>query len=111
MTLFFETAAQANGLIGSAAIGFLTAFCIQMAFFTGKLRPIWDILALLCSGVALLAFAANQNYESFRGYQLLGWLTGYILYTQGILRLITGVLQLLRRKSVRKQEKEAHMKK
>ena len=69
MTLFFETAGQAQAFLAAVPLGLLLAACLDASVLAGPLRPVADVLMM-------------------RLYHLLALLTGAVLYTQGIGRLV-----------------------
>lgn len=84
MKLFFETAAQASLFLAMLPIGFGMAVFIDLAGRTGRMKPLWDVLAmLLCFG--LIAFSIVLLRDSgLRLYHLLSVLAGALLYLLGL---------------------------
>ena len=99
MTLFFETAGQAQAFLAAVPLGLLLAACLDASVLAGPLRPVADVLMMLAAAASLMAMMLLARDEALRLYHLLALLTGAVLYTQGIGRLVR-----LMRARLKKQE-------
>lgn len=88
MTLFFETAGQAQAFLAAVPLGLLLAACLDASVLAGPLRPVADVLVMLVAAASLMAMMLLARDEALRLYHLLALLTGAVLYTQGIGRLV-----------------------
>ena len=88
MTLFFETAGQAQACLAAVPLGRLLAACLDASVLAGPLRPVADVLMMLTAAASLMAMMLLARDEALRLYHLLALLTGAVLYTQGIGRLV-----------------------
>lgn len=88
MTLFFETAGQAQAFLAAVPLGLLLAACLDASVLAGPLRPVADVLMMLAAAASLMAMMLLARDEVLRLYHLLALLTGAVLYTQGIGRLV-----------------------
>ena len=88
MTLFFETAGQAQAFLAAVPLGLLLAACLDASVLAGPLRPVADVLVMLTAAASLMAMMLLARDEALRLYHLLALLTGAVLYTQGIGRLV-----------------------
>ena len=91
MKLFFETGRQAWCFLCMAPVGMAAAFLMDADFIAGKLRPAADILLLLLSGLAALVMVVLCKETGLRLYHLLGFLTGVVLYLEGLGKIIRRV--------------------
>lgn len=105
MKLFFETAGQAQAFLMAVPLGLLLAACLDASALTGPLRPLADALLVLGGGLALMAAMLLVRDETLRMYHLLALLTGAVLYSQGIGRLVRMArARIQKRKKTRKAE-------
>lgn len=88
MTLFFETVGQAQAFLAAVPLGLLLAACLDASVLAGPLRPVADVLMMLAAAASLMAMMLLARDEALRLYHLLALLTGAVLYTQGIGRLV-----------------------
>lgn len=88
MKLFFETAGQAQAFLAAVPLGLVLAACLDASVLAGPLRPLADVLMMLTAGFALMGMMLLSRDEALRLYHLLAILTGALLYTQGIGRLV-----------------------
>ena len=88
MKLFFETAGQAQAFLAAVPLGLVLAACLDASVLAGPLRPLADVLMMLAAGFALMAMMLLSRDEALRLYHLLAILTGALIYTQGIGRLV-----------------------
>ena len=77
MKLFFETAGQAQAFLAAVPLGLVLAACLDAS-----------VLMMLTAGFALMGMMLLSRDEALRLYHLLAILTGALLYTQGIGRLV-----------------------
>ena len=87
MKLFFETAGQAQAFLAAVPLGLVLAACLDASVLAGPLRPLADVLMMLTAGFALMGMMLLSRDEALRLYHL-AILTGALLYTQGIGRLV-----------------------
>ena len=85
MKLFFETAGQAQAFLAAVPLGLVLAACLDASVLAG---PLADVLMMLTAGFALMGMMLLSRDEALRLYHLLAILTGALLYTQGIGRLV-----------------------
>ena len=105
MKLFFETAGQAQAFLTAVPLGLLLAACLDASALTGPLRPLADALLVLGGGLALMAAMLLVRDETLRIYHLLALLTGAVLYSRGIGRLVRMArARIKKRKKTRKAE-------
>ena len=88
MTLFFETAGQVQAFLAAVPLGLLLAACLDASVLAGPLRPVADVLVMLTAAASLMAMMLLARDEALRLYHLVALLTGAVLYTQGIGRLV-----------------------
>ena len=89
----------------AAALGLLLAACLDASALTGPLRPLADALLVLGGGLALMVAMLLVRDETLRMYHLLALLTGAVLYSQGIGRLVRMArARIQKRKKTRKAE-------
>ena len=81
MKLFFETAGQAQAFLAAVPLGLVLAACLDASALA-------DVLMMLTAGFALMGMMLLSRDEALRLYHLLAILTGALLYTQGIGRLV-----------------------
>ena len=97
MTLFFETAGQAQAFLAAVPLGLVLATCLDASALAGPLRPVADVLMMLTGAAALMAMMLLARDEALRLYHLLAILTGAVLYTQGIGRLVRLIRERLQK--------------
>ncbi|MCI6039869.1 MAG: hypothetical protein MR742_05020 [Clostridiales bacterium] len=100
MRLFFETTGQAQAFLAAVPLGLVLAACLDASVLTGPLRPLADVVMMLAGGIALMVMMLLARDEALRLYHLLAVLTGAVLYTQGIGRLVR-----MMRTSLKKRKK------
>lgn len=69
-------------------LGLAAGFCLDAGVITGRLRPLADAVLLMVTGCAALAMIVLCREAGLRLYHLLGILTGAVLYTAGIGKII-----------------------
>ena len=97
MTLFFETAGQAQAFLAAVPLGLVLAACLDASALAGPLRPVADVLMMLTGAAALMAMMLLARDEALRLYHLLAIFSGAVLYTQGIGRLVRLIRELLQK--------------
>ena len=97
MTLFFETAGQAQAFLAAVPLGLVLAACLDASALAGPLRPVADVLMMLTGAAALMAMMLLARDEALRLYHLLAIFSGAVLYTQGIGRLVRLIRERLQK--------------
>ncbi len=112
MKLFFETAFQADFYLKTVALGFLLAICLDVLSARGHFSVIVDITVFALLGSCFILLLILFQLESIRLYHVLGCITGSILYTLGLAKVVRGfVTKIKRRKVSFVQEKMTSFKK
>ena len=88
MKQVFETAGQPQAFLAAVPLGLVLAACLDASVLAGPLRPLADVLMMLAAAASLMAMMLLARDEALRLYHLLAILTGALLYTQGIGRLV-----------------------
>lgn len=111
MRLFFETGGQASAFLFTLPLGFLLALFLDVTRYTGHLRPILDVLALVGCAITLLILTLFMRDQSARMFHVLAILTGAVLYICGVGRLIHGIIRRIKRlkKAAQEEGKEQQM--
>lgn len=91
MNLFFESSRQASSFLVMVPVGFAVALCLEMGRFSRIVQPLTDVFVLLAAGFAVLAGIVFCRDDTLRLYHLLGLLTGVLICTQGIGKIIRWV--------------------
>ena len=106
MTPLFETELQGIGFLFLCAVGFGLAVLFDGAscLFRGSLKPVGDILLLLCCGLTMLLALFFLRPGELRLYHWLAMLTGAVLYLCGVRRL--GAFVILRFKKLLNKRKK-----
>lgn len=106
MTLFFETAHQVWSFLGAVPAGFLVALCLDAGRNEGIIRMALDLLLLSVLGLGTVVMISLFRDQSLRLYHLLGMLLGAILYLQGLCRLKSYLVRVIKQKRLRKRNIE-----
>ena len=93
MKLFFETGSQAIAFLCMVPLGFAVMLLLELSKFGTALRIITDVFVLLLAGFAVLAAVVFCQEDTLRLYHLLGLLTGALLCTQGVGKIIRWIIR------------------
>ena len=66
MTLFFETAGQAQAFLAAVPLGLLLAACLDASVLAGPLRPVADVLMMLAAAASLMAMMLLARDDALR---------------------------------------------
>lgn len=105
MKLFFETSGQWAVFLMMLPVGMALGLSVDLCGYIGTARPLWDVLiVLLCFSIVGVCVVFLCN-ETLRMYHALAVLSGYLLYTCGIRRVISCLSKLLvtKKKDIRKE--------
>lgn len=105
MRLFFETGGQANAFLFTLPLGFLLALFLDVTRYTGHLRPVLDVCALVGCALTLLALILFMRDQGARLFHILAIFTGAILYICGVGRLLRCSVRRIKKKLRMRKEK------
>ncbi len=109
MKLFFETAQQASVFLLILPIGIAFGVCIDLCACFGTTRPLFEVAAAFLCFLLIGAALVLLNDNTLRLYHLLAFISGWILYSIGLRRLLKAVLKYvtnLKKTLQNKQEKK-----